>query len=152
MTHLHRDIQAFNDLTAARNAVIDGREAVEHGPLRLDGFQNAVFRLFIAVLAGVAVNGGGQQVSLALVLQIGQKLDVLFNQSDAGAGLNQGLPLFLGCFELARKILALGHLLVVVKGLLQIDVLACRPLAQDLFPQFAEFVVRDAFVLYFHRI
>ena len=76
--------------------MVDGGEAVEHGTAGLDGLADAVFALFIAVLAGVAVNGGGQQVGFALVLQIGQQLDVLLQQGNAGAGLDQGAAFGLG--------------------------------------------------------
>jgi len=50
--------------------VVDGREAVEHGAALLLGGLDALLGLVIAVLAGVAVDGGRQQICFALFFQI----------------------------------------------------------------------------------
>ena len=70
VAHLNRHIDTLHNLPAAVDAVVDGREAVEHGAALFLGGLDALFGLGIAILPGVAVNGSRQQVGLALFLQI----------------------------------------------------------------------------------
>ena len=70
VAHLHRYIDTLHNPPAAVDAVVDGREAVEHGAALFLGGLDALFGLGIAILPGVAVNGSRQQVGLALFLQI----------------------------------------------------------------------------------
>ena len=132
------------------DAVVHRREAVEHGPVQTHGLTDAVLRLLVAVLAGVAVDGGGQQVRLALVLKVLQELDVLADEGHAGAGLYQGPACLLGGKELLGKNALVGHGLVVCHGLLQVHVLAGGPLGQDLLAQLGELAVRNPFIFQFH--
>ena len=143
-------MQGLDDLTAGANAVVDSGEAVQHAAAGLDGLLDAVFAFFVAVLAGVRVDGGGQQVSLALVLQIGQQLDVLLQQSDAGAGLDQGLAVLLGVDQLLGEVAVFGHSLVVIDGFLQVDILTGGPLGQNFFTQCVEFALGDLLILDIH--
>ena len=147
---LEGGVDALDDLTAAGHAVVYRREAVEHGPAQAHGLLDAVLRLLVAVLAGVAVNGGGQQVRLAGVLEVLHELDVLADDRHAGPGLHQGLALRLGGQQLLGEDPVLLHGLVVVHGLLQIHVLPGGPLGQDLLPQAGELVVGNALIFDIH--
>ena len=150
MTDLDGGVQRLDDAAAGRYAVVDGGEAVEHGAAVFLGFGDAVLGLGIAVLAGVAVDGGGQQIGLAVVLEIGQQLDVLVHQSHAGAGLDEGLAVFLGLEQLLGEDALLGHVLVIVHGFLEVHVLAGGPLGQDLFAEGLELPFGDALILNIH--
>ena len=101
-------------------------------------------------MAGVAVDGGGQQVGLALVLQILHQLDVLFNDGDAGAGLHQGLAGGLGFQQLGAEAALRGDGLLIGDGLFQIHVLTGVPLGQNFLTQAGKFLIGNSFILKFH--
>jgi len=151
MAHLNGRIEAVDELTAARNAMVYGREAVEHGAALFKGFADAGFGFFVAVLAGIAVNRGGQKIRLALVLQIGQKLDLILDERYAGARLNQRYAAVLCVDQLLGKHLFVRQGFVVCNGFIQIYRLAGRPLLQHFFTDFVKFLIGDAFILQVHR-
>ena len=128
VAHLNGGMDAFDDPTATGNTDVDGGEAVEQGTAQTDGLGNAVFGLGIAVLPGVAVNGAGQEVGFAIVLQVLQQLDVLLNHRHTGTGLYQRPAVPLGAEQLFRENPLFGHGLVVVHSFLQVNILAGGPL------------------------
>ena len=150
VAHLDRGIQRVDEPAAARNAVVDRRKTVQHGAAFLHRFTDAVLRFLIAVLARVAVDRGGQKVRFALVLQIGQKLDLRVDQRNARARLDQRDPLVLGVDQLFRKDLVSGQRLVELDRFLEIDFRAGRPLLQNFLANGVELVIRDALILYRH--
>ena len=149
---LHGDIQALDELAAGVDAVVHCGEAIEHGAAVFDGLLDAVLRLRIAVLTGVAVDGGGQQICFALVLQIGQQLDVLIQQRNAGAGLDQGDAVLLGVQQLLGENAVFGHGLVIIHGLLEIYIFAGGPRGQDFLPQRLKLILGNAFILNIHLL
>ena len=151
VTDLHGDVQVLDDGAAALHTVVDGREAVQQAALSLHGLADAVLGLAMTVLTGVAVNGGGEEVGAAFVLQELQELNVLLDESHAGAGLDQGNALLLGIGKLLAEDLVLGESLVVGKGLFQVNVLTGGPLGEDLRADALKLVLRDALILQFHR-
>ena len=143
-------VEALDDLAATGNAVVHRREAVEHGAVQAHGLPDAVLRLLVAVLAGVAVNGGGQQVGLALVLEVLQKLDVLADEGHTRAGLDQSPARLLGVQELFGKDALIRHRLVVIYCFLKVHVLSGGPLGQDFLAQPCELIVRDPLIFQLH--
>ena len=152
VAHLHRHIDALHDSPAAGNTVVDGREAVEHGAALLLGGLDALLGLVIAVLAGVAVDGGRQQICLALFFQILHELDVLLEHRHTGTRLDERPVLLFRFDQSGGKIAARLLLLLIRRGLRQIDVPARRPLLQNLLPHCHEFPFRDLSVLNFHQL
>ena len=143
VAHLHRHLGGLGHLAAAGDAVVDPGEAVEHGLAQPGALPDAQLRFLVAVEAGIGVDGGGQQVGLALVLQVVEQLDVLLDQRHAGPGLDQGIPVFLGQAQLAGKALGFRYGLLVGKGLVQVHSLARGPLAQDHLAQLHEIIHGD---------
>ena len=101
VANLHGGVKSVDDLTAAGNAVVDCREAVQHGAALLHGFTDAHLRFLVAVLSGIAVDGRGEKIGSALVLKIGEKLNMVVNQRHACTGLNKGDAPVLGVDELS---------------------------------------------------
>ena len=130
MANLNRDFDGFGYSPAARYAVVDGGEAVEHRHVLLGGLADAVFGLFVAVQAGVAVDGGGKKIGFAFVLKVLHELDVVFNQRDACAGLNEGAVFVFRLQKLCGKALFLRNGLLVFNGFVKGYVLAGCPLSQ----------------------
>ena len=151
MANLHRHVHALDHPAAVGHAVVNGREAVEHGAIQPDGFLDAVFRFFIAVLAGVAVDGRGQKIGFAELLQMLKKLDVLFHHRHAGARLYQRFVVLLGFYQLAGENAVLRHRLVIRDGFLQIHVPAGGPLGEHLGAQRLKLALRNLPILYSHR-
>ena len=151
VAHLDGRIEAVDQLAAAGNAVVDCREAVEHGTAFLEGFADARFRLFVAVLAGVAVDRGGQEIRLALVLQVGEQLDLILDERNARARLDQRYAAVLRVDQLLGEHLLVGQGFVVSDGFLKVYGLAGRPLLQHFFADFVKLLVGDAFILQVHR-
>ena len=151
VAHLHGHVHALDDLAALGNAVVHRREAVEHGAIQAQGLVDAVLRLLVAVLAGVAVDGGGQQVGLAELLQVLEQLDVALHHRHACAGLDQRAAILLGGDQLLGEDAVFGHRLMIADSLLQVDILAGRPLGQYFLTERLKFGVRNLLVLYNHR-
>ena len=147
---LHGQVHGLDDLTALGDAVVDGGEAVHHGAAQADGLGDAVLSLGVAVLTGVRVDGGGQQVGLAVLFQVLHQLDVLFHNGNTGAGLHQGAAGSLGVQQLLAELAAVGHGLVVVNSFLQIHVLAGGPLGQDFLTQGHKFAFSDFLIPNIH--
>ena len=150
MADLERSIECVYDLAAARNAVVDCRKAVEHRAAFLHGFADAVLRLLVAVLTGIAVDGGRQQIRFALILQIGQKLNMLVDKSNACAGLNERCAAVFCVDELLGEYLVLRQALMKCHCLIKINILARGPLLQDFFLSLIKFIVADALILQSH--
>ena len=150
VAHLDRRVQRVDQPSAARNAVIDRREAVQHGAALLHRLADAVFGFLIPVLTRIAVDRGGQKIRLALVLQIRQKLDLRVDERHARARLDQRDALVLGVDQLFRKDLVIRQRLVEFDRLFEIDLRAGRPLLQNFLADGIEFVIRDALILYRH--
>ena len=152
MADLDGGMYTLNDLTAADDAVIHRREAVEHGAAQPDGLPDAVLRLLIAVLTGVAVDGGGQEIGLALVLEVLHELDVLGDHRHAGPGLHQGLACRLGRQQLFGENALVGHGLVIGHRLLQVNALTGGPLGQHFLAQPGKLPVGDPLILNIHAV
>ena len=150
VAHLDRRVQRVDESAAARDAVIDRRESVQHGAALLHGFTNAVLGFLVAVLTRVAVDRGGQKVRFALVLQVRQKLDLRVDQRDARARLDQRSAVVLGVDQLFRKDLVIGQGFVERDRFFEIDLRAGRPLLQDVLTDGVELVVGNALILYRH--
>ena len=130
VANLDRDFDGFSHSSAAGNAVVDGGEAVEHRHVLLGRLADAVFSFFIAVQAGVAVDGGGKKIRFAFVLKVLHELDVILNQRNAGSRLNEG-AVFLLCFQkLCGKALFNGDGLLVFHGFVKGNILAGSPLSE----------------------
>ena len=149
---LNRHIDAFNDLAAVENAVVDSREAIEHGPAQTDGLGNAVFGLLVPVLTGVGVNGGGQQIGLAFLFQKLQQLDMLFQYGNTGTGLNQGTVVPLGVDQLLGEVAVGGHILVIGNGFFQVHILTGGPLGQNFLTLCQKFAFGNLFIFQFHIV
>ncbi len=130
MAHLDRRFERAGHHPAAVDPVVDRREAVEHGLARNLGFLNAPLRVLIAVQTGIAVDGGGQQVRLAVLLQVAEQGDVLIDERHPCPRLDQGLFGGDGLVELVHKALLRGDGLLVSKGFLKVHLSACRPAGQ----------------------
>ena len=141
MADLDRSLQRFDDPSAALNAVVDCREAVQHGAAFLLGNADAVFAVFIAVLSGIAVDGGGEQVCFACILQVLQQFDVLVDERNARSGLGEGAAFVLGLDQLSAEPSVLGDRLLIFDGFLEIHVLAGGPLGEDFRSDAVKFVV-----------
>ena len=150
VTDLHGQVDALNDLTALGNTVVDSGEAIHHGSAQTDGLGNAVFCLFITVLTGVGVDGGRQQVCLAVLLQILHQLNVLLHNRHACTGLHEGSAVTLCVQQLLAKLTAFGHGLVVGNCLLNIHILASGPLGQDFLTQLLKLAFGNSFILNVH--
>ena len=140
MADLHGHADGLGDAAAVGHAVVDGREAVHHVLAVGDGFLDALFTIVIQIVAGIAVDGGGQQVGMAFFFQELHQLDVLFDQRHAGAGLDQGDFIFAGLLQLFGEYFGIGQGLVVVHRFLEVDVLARGPGGQHFLLLAAEFV------------
>ena len=149
---LYRCIQFIDDVTACIQTVVDNRQTVEHGFAFADGFLDADFRFLVAVLTGVAVNGGRQQICAALVLQISQQLNVIFYQGNACTRLNQGLPFFFGFNQLLAEDFVFRQILMELHRLIKIHICAGWPLCQNFFLLAVKFIVCQFFILQFHRM
>ena len=150
VAHLDRRVQRVDEPAAAVYAVIDGRETVQHGTAFLHRFANAGLRLLIPVLAGITVDRGGQKIRLALVLQIGQKLDLRVDQRHARARLDQRDALVFGVDQLLGKDLVIRQRFMECDRLFEIDFRAGRPLLQNFFADRVELIIRNALILYGH--
>ena len=88
--------------------------------------------LLVAVLPGVGVDGGRQQVGLAFGLEVLQQPDVLVDQRHARPGLDEGPAGGLGLGHGLGEILVLGDRALVAQPVLDVgDVLAGRPGVED---------------------
>ena len=105
-----------------------------------DGFLDALLAVVIQVVTGVAVDGGGQQVGMAFLLQKLHQLDVLVDQRHTGTGLDQGYFVLAGLLQLLGKDFGIGQRLVIVHRFLEVDILAGGPGSQNFFLLAAEFV------------
>ena len=131
VTHLYRLRQCFDDTATLRQAVVNGRKAVEQrgtsGHRACDTFGS----FFVVVEAGVGVDGRGQQIAGRFKKL--QQFDVLVDQRHASTRLTQRLALAFGLGQRAGKTFGFRHGQLIAHTLFKIHPLAGWPGLHDFF-------------------
>ena len=151
VSYLKRSVQSFNNLAAAVYAVVYSREAVEERAVVAVSHSffftaDTFCAVFILILTGIGVDCGRQQVCAAFVLKVLKQLDVIFNQTNACAGLYQSNALFFCLIELVRENFMFRQGFLISDCFVQVYFFSGFPGSQDFFTNFIKFVVGPFFI------